>query len=316
MTAVEDFDPIPLRPKCWDDVVAITEGRGDVPISVIERGRVDWKYEFSASDMRPCGRAGCHQDHANGWLVALPGGGFINIGKDCAAKYAHAEMWEARVALFNERIAADARTKAVLEARDEAQRKLYAIDNMPELDAAIALHDSFIREAKGPLLREIEERAERGKSSVERERRLSPEEIELRKAMLMGSAAADGPAPHVASVERVHVADIAGLQCFRPGHGPRERRDRLLRLIDTLLKWSPAAGDIESARALQRATRELAPDSNALNSSLIATQQFFSNRNLQALMELDVTRRQAIVSIERDATGIRIRRRPHWGKAA
>src|SRR5690606_11793946 len=148
-----------------------------------------------------------------------------------------------------------------------------------------------------PLLDEIEKRTERGQSMIERDRRLSEEELQMRRAMLSGARVEGEPGPYVAAVEKVVVGDIEGLDCFRPKGSPRELHLQLQRLVTTLLAWSPAEGDQVAQRALVRATNELAPLSNRLNSSLIAVDRFFSESNLKTLMLLDVVRSQGITSI-------------------
>ncbi|HVI60427.1 MAG TPA: hypothetical protein VM619_16355 [Luteimonas sp.] len=315
----QDFAPVPPRPKSWDDVFAITNELREVPIEEIVRGRVDWEYDFDAKDMRPCGRKGCEQKHAHGWLVALPGRRFVHIGNDCAQKYALADasLWSANVNNYRERVRAEARTAALIEARDKAQRKQYWLDNTPGIDAAIALHESFIRQASGPLLDEIEKRAERGLSVIERDRRLSEDELQMRRTMLSGARAEGEPGPYVAAVEKIAVGDIEGLDCFRPQGSPRELQSQLQRLVNALLAWSPAEGDLAAQRSLVRATGELAPLSNRLNSSLVAVDRFFSGPNLKTLMLLDVVRSQGITSIKLDGNfAVVIKRLPHWRRAA
>ena len=312
-----DFGPVPSRPKNWEDVFSATRELRGVPIEEIERGRVDWEYHFDAKDMRPCGRKGCEQKHAHGWLVALSGQRFVHIGNDCALKYAHARLWSSNVSTYRERVSAEARVAALIEARDKAQRKQYWLDNTPEIDAAIALYDSFVRQARGSFLDEIEKRAERGLPAIERDKRLSEDELQMRRAMLSGARVEGEPGPYVAAVEKVTVGNIEGLECFRPQGSPRELEAQLQRLVTTLLTWSPAEDDRGAQRSLVRATRDLSPLSNRLNSSLVAVNKFFSEPNLKTLMLLDVTRSQGIISIVLDGkAGVSVTRRPHWQRAA
>lgn len=318
IVVLEDLAQVPPRPKCWDEVLAITDGLKGVPIEQIVRGRVDWEYHFDVNDMRPCGRYGCEQKHAHGWLVALPGWRFVNIGHDCAQKYALADarLWSSKISCYRERLRAEARTAALVEARDQAQRKLYWLDNTPAIEVSIALHESFLQQAQGPFLDEIEKRAERGLSAIERDRRLSENEIQMRRAMLGGTRSEGEPGPYVAPVEKVVLGEIEGLDCFRPQRSPRVLRSQLQRLVDTLLAWSPADDDLAAQRSLVRATRELAPLSNQLNSSLVAVGQFFNESNLNTLMLLDVIRSQGITSIDRSECAVVVKRRAHWRRAA
>ncbi|WP_150410535.1 hypothetical protein [Xanthomonas sontii] len=312
-----DFSPVPPRPKGWEDVFAITRQLRNVPIEEIQNGRVDWEYHFDSKDMRPCGRKGCEQRHAHGWIVALPDHRFVHIGNNCAEKYADAGLWASNVSICRKRMNAEARIAALLEARDEAQRKQFWLDNTPEVDAAIAIYESFVQQARGSLLQEVERRAERGYSIIEKDRFLTVDEIQIRRAMLAGSRVENEPGPYVASSERVAVGELVGLQCFRPQGSPREIRSQLQRLVECLLTWSPAEDDRDAQRSLVQATRELAPLSNRLNSSLVAVRRFFSESNLKALMLLDVTRSQGITSIELDGIGgLVIKRRAHWKNVA
>lgn len=313
----DEFAKVPPKPMNWQDVFGITGCLRDVPIEQIERGRVDWEYNFDPKDQRSCGRMGCEQKHAHGWLVALPGLRFVNIGNDCARKYASAGLWSASIDSYRERISAEARAKAFAEVRDAAQQKQYWLDNTPEIQSAIAVFESFASQARGPLLSEIERRAERGLALIERDRRLSDEEIELRHAMASAARLDGKPAPYVATVEKVTVGTIEGLECFRPQASPRALHSLLQQLVSTLLKWQPADDDRDANRSLVTAMRNLAPLSNGLNMSLKAVERFFTNSNLTALRSLEVARSQGIVSISLNgAGGVDILRRAHWSRAA
>lgn len=313
----ETLAPVPPRPKCWEDVFAITGELKGVPIEEIERGRVDWEYTFSVKDMRPCGRKGCEQKHGHGWLVALSGGRFVHVGNDCALKYAHAGLWASNVSTYRDRVSAEARTTALIKVRDDAQRKQCWLDNTPEIAPAIALYDSFVRQIGGPFLSEIERRAERGQSTIEKDKRLSDDELQLRRAMLSGGRVEGQPGPYVVAIEKVAVGEIAGLDCFRPHASPRELHTKLQQLVTTLLKWSPSEDDRDAQRSLVRATRDFAPLSNRLNSSLVAVSKFFTEANFNTLMNLDVARSQGITSIHLDGSGgVQVTRRSHWQRAA
>jgi len=316
MSDDRDFAPRPVRPKSWDDIFGITQNLKGVPILEIEMGRLDWEYMLSSSDQRPCGRAGCEQKHAHGWLVALSGQRFVHIGNDCAKKYSP-EIWDGKVKDYRERRNVEARAEALVHVRGEAQRKQYWLDNSPELDAAIALHDSFAAAARGALLSEIERRAERGLPVIERDVRLTVEERENRIAMLSAPLSEGEPAPYVPAVERIKVAELSGLLCFRPLQTPKDLRRSIQTLVQTLLTWTPKEGDKNADRAMSNAMRELAPLSNQLNSSVVATRLFFSESNLQALMQLEVIAGQGIRAITRDGpNSIRIERRAYWNNKA
>ncbi len=317
MTESVGFARLPPKPKNWEEVFAITGGLDDIPISLIERGRLDHNYQFDSKDLRPCGRQGCKQKHANGWIVAIEGQRFVHIGNDCAQKYANPDIWDQRLGEYKARVEKDARDQALVQARDEAQRKLHWLDSDDVLDEMISLFESFSVEAKGPLLDEIEQRAEKNRTKIEIEVRLSQEQRDLQRVMALGAQFdVEGNGPYASASDLVTVAELAGLTCFKNGKSPRYLKLQLLRHADVLLKWFPPAGDRDGVRALMRSTRELGPAGNGLNESKVAAQKFFSQDNLQALMKLEVIRKQGITSIERVGNRIRIVRLPHWQRAA
>src|SRR5690348_8441957 len=120
---------LPPKPQSWDDVFKITGGLHGVPIKEIEAGLLLWEYELSPKDRRHCGREGCKQIHAHGWLVDLNGGRFVHVGKDCANKYANRETWQAKVGDYYERIRRAAQDRAFCEAREQAQSIIHWLDN-------------------------------------------------------------------------------------------------------------------------------------------------------------------------------------------
>jgi len=312
-----DFLHIPPRPKNWEELFAITGGLHDIPMEEIVLGHPIHEYEFDSKDMRPCGRKKCERPHAHGWLVALTRGRFVHIGQDCAAKYAAgATIWNQKVSAYRGREESRIRKLAFVQVRLEAQEKQYWLDNTPAIDLAIALYRSFCDQAQGPLLREIERRAERGQSVIEREVTLTEAQRELRRAALEAGRTSDEPRAYVAEVETKTVAYINGLECFHPKNSPPILKRELQQLVTTLLSWAPAEDDRDAIRSMQRAMRELAPLGNRLNTSLIAMERFFSDSNLKSLMLLPVVRAQGIVSVVRAGTTVTISRRAHWGRAA
>lgn len=310
-----DFAPRPPRPKGWEDLFATTSGLCGVAINEIEAGRVDWEYRFDSKDMRPCGRQGCEQKHAHGWLVALPGRRFVHVGNDCALKYAQDGLWSSKLDGYRERVNADARAAALVQVRDEAQRKQHWLDNDETIAPAIVRFESFARQAKGPLMNELAQRAERGQTLIEKDVKLSEDQVQTRRAMLAGGRTTDQPGAYVASVERQTIGEISGLECMKLHASPRELQARLQRLVTTLLTWEPH-DDRDAQRALVRATRDLAPLSNQLNSCLKAEQKFFTASNLANVMLLDVVRNQGITAIELVGQEVAIHRRSHWQSAA
>ncbi|WP_123648884.1 hypothetical protein [Lysobacter enzymogenes] len=317
MTDDIDFLHIPPKPRNWGELFAITGGLQGTPIEEIVLGHPIHEYEFDSKDMRPCGRKNCERLHAHGWLVALTNGRFVHIGQDCASKYtAGAHVWNQKVSAYRGREEARIRKQAFVQIRLEAQEKQYWLDNTPAIDLAIALHRSFCDQANGPLLHEVEQRAERGRSVIEREFRLTEVERELRRAALEAGRTSDEPRAYVAQVETRTVASLIGLECFHPKNTPFVLKQELQQLVTTLLSWQPADDDRDAIRSMQRAKRDLAPLSNRLNTSLIAVEKFFTEANFKSLMNLTVVRAQGIISIERSGTIVRISRRAHWGRVA
>jgi len=312
-----DFGPRHPRPKTWADILAITGGLSGVPIEEIEAGRVDWEYQQSAADMRKCGRKGCQRDHAHGWIVALPGNRYVNIGNDCACKYANADKWSTGVKRYREQERTDARDAAILEARDQAQRVEYWLSNDPEIKKAIALYMSWCDQAKGSLHQEIVRRAEKGKCDVERFQKLTTVQMEQRRVMLLGGRVDQVDDPYIARAETVKVATLKGLECFRPLNNPVELRRRLLLSARQLLVAMPAEENSKKVKELVSATRELVPLKNALVKSVRAAQAFFTTDNFAAVMQLDQIKPQGITAIELGPDGtVLVSRRPNWDIAA
>lgn len=313
---VSEFPTKPPQPKSGTEVLEITRGLRDVPIERIESGLILREYDFN--EMIHCGRKSCQQLHGWGYLVGLRGGDIVNIGHDCAAKYANAEKWHGAVSAFERDKDRSARDQAIIEARESAQAKQFWLDSTPEIAEAIELHASFRTQAGPRLLDEVCRRAEKGKPTIERERRLSEQEREVRRMALLGARRHDEPAPQVPLFDVERLGDLKGLYCFRPGREPGELRARLQRLVNTLLGWIPAEDDLEGTKALQKCTRnELGPISNDVQLSLVATRDFFSDANLRMLMNLPLMASQGVLAIERVGSAkVVFHRRSGWGKSA
>lgn len=188
----------------------------DVSIEEIEQGRADWEYHFKSSDMRPCGRQGCKQEHGHGWVIALRDGRYVHIGNDCATKYADPELWKAQTTAYNDRVRAEAQAEALARARDKAQRILWWLDNNQALGDAAKLYCSFQREAYGPLLTDLQERAKKGDSEVRHEVRLSSTEIQRRRDAST-QVRSDGTTftPQVSATEFIRTGALRGVGCFK-----------------------------------------------------------------------------------------------------
>lgn len=285
----EGFASKPIRPKCWDDLFEITNHLMDVPISEIEQGRLDWEYEFSSGDLRACGRQGCKQGHAHGWLVALAGRRFVNIGIDCAQKYGNNAIWKSMIDGYKEGRRKEARGQAVASARDRAQELLNRIDTDVSLSQKMNIFESFCRQAQGPLLNEIRRKADANDQDVTAEFFLSNEEFELRRSMASGTS--------VARVELRKVGSLVGLACFRFNLNFPELKRDLEAISKKLLSQDSSRVDHIAKRALTA----LLNDSRALEArfenSLSAFDQFFSESNLASVILLESARKGRVSKI-------------------
>jgi hypothetical protein len=299
----------------WSDVFAITGGLSGVPIEEIEQGRLDWEYDFTSADMRPCGRQGCSQMHGHGWIVALRDRRFVHVGNDCARRYANPAMWARQVAAYGERIWRAAQSEALVQARDRAQTFLYWLDNNLQVAAAAALFKSFAIEARGPLLSDLKTRADKGQSEVRREVRLSEHEVSSRREA-QTRIRPDGTilVPHIPPTEFRRIGVLRGLGCFKHDVSDLVRgleRDALYLLRNT-------HGELnKQERALVReAMNDLGRVKRTLERTVSDISAFFAQSNLDLLVATDVARAQGILKISLEPNGIKIARRDHWVRHA
>lgn len=309
------FGPLPPRPMAWSDVFAITGGLSGVPIEEIEQGRLDWEYDFSSADMRPCGRQGCSQMHGHGWIVALRAGRFVHVGNDCARRYANPAMWARQVAAYSERIWRAAQSEALVQARDRAQTFLYWLDTNLEISAAAARLKSFIFEARGPLLSDLQKRAEKGQREVHKEVRLSEQEISRRREA-QTQIRPDGTTrvPHIPSTELHQVGLLRGLGCFK--NDVAELTRRLER--DALFLLRSAQGELtkQELTSAREAMNDLGNTKRLIERAVIDISLFFEQSNLDLLVATDVARAQGVLGISLESDVVKITRRTHWARRA
>lgn len=164
------------------------------------------------------------------------------------------------------------------------------------------------------MLKEIDDRAERNRSVIEFERRLSAEQREARRAAL---ERIDQPSIHVPWTEVVAIDSIKGLPCFRRGRGPADTSRALQRLVSVLIGWSRRADDVEDTQQLQLHTRQPGEMTQDLEDSLRHARDFCSDANLTTLMKLKPIKPQGMLGIQRvSACAVRFERKPDWGRAA
>jgi hypothetical protein len=307
--------PLPPKPKSWDEVYAITKNLHDVPIEEIEKGQAIWDYDFTSSDMRHCGRKGCKQVHGHGWIVDLKDGRFVHVGKDCAKNYANADLWQAQVAVYNERVRREAQNTAICNARDRAQTLFYWLDNNEQMRVAATLFSSFSSQARGPLLDDLRKRAEKDDVAVRKEVRLSIEEIERRREMAT-VIRPDGTTfiPQVPTSEFLSLGRLRGIGCFKYDIGDLARTveknasilltsshgEMTKQYLDELSRVASAMGNAK--RHIERATNDVS--------------LFLQSDNLVLLAKTDAALRQGIVSITVDGDRVVFTRKDHWQKFA
>lgn len=310
-----DFGPIPRRPLSWADVYAITGELHGVSIQEIESGRVDWEYDFTASNMRHCGRSGCKQVHGHGWVVALRGRRYVHVGNDCARKYVNASLWDAKVTVYKARVQSEARAEALILAREKAQSILWWLDNFIELLAAAKLFRSFQRGASGPLMADLQRRAEKRDFEVRHEIRLSADEVQRRRD---GSSFVrpDGSTytPHVPVTEFIRLGVLRGVGCFQ-----KDITD-LARSVESdamfLLRTAHGAMEKQELDRTRSVMNRIGNSQRTLERVVSDISMFFSEANLALLLKCPVSRGQGVVAIEIAAGEVVVTRRPDWGKRA
>lgn len=288
------FDPLPPRPTNWAEVFAITGSRVDVPIELIERGQRAWEYTFGSKDMRGCGRKSCPQEHGWGWIVALPGGGFTNIGHDCADRYANKDLWQASLKVYRARLNREARHQAIAAAREAAQQVFFYLERSDTLTEANALYESFVEVAPGPLLNEIIKRADRGETRVEVEHYFTESEREIRRAQLDGDRPEGAPSVRVPHMELRTLGDLVGLRAFKGGRSPKEIGIRVGRLAESLLRRDPSEDDVDGRKALDEDRSALQDLQRSLVTMVTESMRFFSEANLKLLVRLPLAKRLGI----------------------
>lgn len=309
------YGPVPPKPTSWADVFAITHDLSGVSIQEIEEGRVDWEYDFTSRDMRHCGREGCKQVHGHGWVVALRGGRYVHVGKDCAQKYANATLWNAKVGLYNERIRREAQAEALILARDKAQAILWWIDTNSELAPAVTLYRSFQREAVGPLLADLQKRAEKGEAEIRHEVRLSPQEV-VRRREARTYVRTDGSTstPHVPTTEFVIVGVLKGVRCFRKDISLQVRA--LEKNAFLLLRSACNLMEKRELDLVRDVMNSLTNEKREIERAVADIWQFFSKKNLRTYLNSPLCRKQGVTDIAVIDGEVVVTRRVGWASRA
>ena len=306
---------LPPRPQTWEDVFAITNRLHGVAIKEIEEGRLVWPYEFTSTDMRPCGREACKQLHGHGWIVALKDGRFVHIGKDCAKAYANPDLWAAQIGVYNERVKRQAQERALCEAHEHAQSILFWLDNDREVPLARQLYDSIIAELRGPLLEDLRKRAEKGNADVTKERRLSDTEISgRRQAQTIVREDGSTYVPHVSPFETITIGRLRGIGCFR-----NEISD-LLRYLERdalfLLRKSHSEMSKNELNDMSRLASDMRNNKRALEKSISDLFLFLEDKNLQLFANTHLAKEQGVVTVEVQGGILVVTKKAHWGARA
>ena len=305
----------PPRPRTWDDVYAITNRLHGVSIKDIEEGRLLWPYEFSSSDMRPCGREGCKQLHGHGWIVSLKDSRYVHIGKDCAKTYANPDLWKANIGVYKERVRREAQERALCEARVQAQAILFWLDNEVDLPLARQLFDSLLTGLRGPLLDDLRKRAEKGNIDVTREHRLSGAEVESRR-QAQTIVKDDGTTftPHVPPIEIITIGRLRGIGCFR-----NEITD-LLRYLERdaflLLRNSHEDMSKSDLDEMSRLAIEARNNKRKLEKSLSDLLLFLEPANLALFASTQLAKQQGVLGFSVQGRTIEVSKKAYWGSRA
>ena len=313
--AYDHTGSLPPRPRTWEDVYAITKRLHGVSIKEIEEGRLVWPYEFSSSDMRPCGRGGCQKPHGHGWIVALKDGRYVHIGKDCAKAYANPELWQANLGVYKERVRREAQERALCEAREQAQAVLFWLDNEVELPLARQLFDSLLMELRGPLLDDLRKRAEKGNVDVTREHRLSDAEVNARRhAQTIVKEDGTTFTPHVSPFETTTIGRLRGIGCFRneiPDLLRYLERDALLLLRNSHGEMSKS--DLDEMSRLATDSRN---NKRKLERSVSDLFSFLEPANLALFASTQLAKQQGVLDVAVQGGAIEITKKAHWGSRA
>ena len=311
-----NYGPIPPKPTCWADVFAVTGELSAVLISEIEQGRLDWEYHFSSSDMRPCGRKGCKQEHGHGWLVALRDGRYVHIGNDCAKNHANPDWMQSQVSGYNDRVKKEAQAQAVVHAREKAQAVAYWLDCNLQLPLATKLYQSFVSEVRGSLLSDLRKRADKMESEVKREVRLSDSEVKRRRESAT-IVKQDGTSytPHIPTSEFVLVGRLKGIGCFK-----NDIVD-LVRSIERDAKYLllHSHGEISKRELdfLREAINRVGIAQRLVERIIGDIASFFSEPNLDLVLKMKPAQSQGIVGITvQPDHSVVLTRRSHWGAQA
>lgn len=303
------FAPKPAQPKSWSELFEITKGLRAVPMAEIERGRADWHYQFGNKDMRKCGRLHCEQKHGDGWLIALPGKRFVHVGHICARSAAQdVAAWDRKLSAHEDERKANARLKAAEEAI-AAAAVAHAFAESEVVKSIRAMHTDFCNQARGSLLVALQERGRIGRADIERDRRLTDNEIDVER-MRLSRGFDDTRHIQVNRLVRERIGSLVGIEAFAPGKDVESCADQLLRLAARLRRVNAAVLTNQQVKHLHQDTRELGPLRASLTAAIAATQRFYTTDNLRNLMMLEETRRGGIVEIKMtDQYSVLVRRR-------
>lgn len=293
--------------KSWEDVQEITGGLRNVPIEEILNGRIDSEYELPPTGK--CGLLNCEQQHGWGYIFAIPGRRYVNIGNVCADRHAPeaiASMKYKFNAWKDERSRAESLRQLLADAAD---KRAWLDSVEPQVVRGTALRNSFLKEFRGRLELDILERANKRRPHVEHQVSICASSQEVRRAMLQGGRVDVAEANiHVARFEVKHIGDLRGLDLFIPQRDPVSLWTRFRTSVEVLLQAANSDQSTEDMRMLHRIRRDFAGQYNDLVASLRAVEEFFSQKNLNLIMRMPINRGAGITSIRVDGDRISVSR--------
>jgi len=269
----------------WEAIDEMTGGLKDVPNQAILGGRID--HEYRCKTWGSCGRKSCRKSHGWGFIVAIAGRRYVNIGHNCRDKYASPE-WDRMVKDFRDRQGAEYQAKAIAQLLLDAKSKL-GWHRSIEVDVLgrTNLRNSFRQQLQGGVLTEIERRANKRDPRVVHEVSISAAMQDAKRAML-GGGRVDKVEENirVSRFETRHIGDLVGLEIFVPMKDPLSLWKRFGTLLTTIIDSEPLLEDPDVLRAMIKAGRDLVPWGNDILASIAATDQFFSEKNLRVVSEM------------------------------
>ncbi|MDQ2702718.1 MAG: hypothetical protein M3Y70_07890 [Pseudomonadota bacterium] len=312
---MNDLDDAGLGPRSpqlysWAEVHATTGGLKDVGIDQILKGRIDSKYDLPVEGK--CGLLGCERVHGLGYIFAIPGGGYVNVGHCCADRHAkdQKDALDSMKRDFSDWTNEQSRKISLELLVEDAQEKIrWLAEVEPVAVRGTALRNSFLREFRGQVEIDILQRAQKKLPRVERQVSVSASTRDAQRAMIQGGRV-DVVAENirVAKFEVSHIGDLRGLDIFVPQRDPVSLWIRFQTSVNVVLGAENGDLDAEDLRILNRIRREFGAQFNDLSASMRAADDFFSQKNLDVVRDMPINRGKGISRIVVSGNEIRVLR--------